>query len=132
MSFDRILLAVLASFVFLAGVGSLLAPAVFAERADYSTTPSALTEVRAFYGGLQIGIGLFLAWCVRAADRTSQGLLLSGLAVGGAGLGRMFGLLVDQTPTSHHLANLGIEAVTLVLVVIALSSVYRRSTQSVV
>jgi len=129
VSFDRVLLAVLTAFVLLAGVGCLVAPAVFAQQAEFSTTPSALTEIRAFYGGLQFGIGLFLAWCLRVPDRTSQGLLLGGLAVGGAGLGRMLGVLLDQAPTSHHLVNLGIEAVTVLLVAIAISRARRQATR---
>ncbi len=130
MSFERILLAVLAAFVLLAGVGCLVAPSLFAQQAQFQTTPSALTEIRAFYGGLQFGIGLFLVWCLRVPDRTSQGLLLGGLAVGGAGLARIFGVLLDQAPTSHHLVNLGIEAVTVLLVAIALSRPRRQPTGS--
>lgn len=126
MSFDRVLLVLLTSFVLLAGVGCLFAPAVFAQQAEFSTTPSALTEIRAFYGGLQLGVGLFLVWCLRASDRVSMGLLLGGLAVGSAGLARLFGILLDQAPTPHHLANLGIEAVTVILVAIALSRARRR------
>ncbi len=132
MSLERILLAVLAAFVLLAGVGCLVAPSLFAQQAQFQTTPSALTEIRAFYGGLQFGIGLFLVWCLRTPSRTSQGLLLIGLAVGGAGLARMFGILYDHAPTSHHLANLGIEVVTVVLVAIALSRGRRQPTGAAV
>lgn len=128
--FDRILLAVLTAFVLLAAIGCLVAPASFAQQAGYSTTPSALTEIRAFYGGLQLGIGLFLAWCLRVPDRVLHGLLLGALAVGGAGLARTFGVVMDQAPTSHHLANLAIEAVTVLLVVVALSRARRRQSRS--
>jgi hypothetical protein len=129
MSFERVLLAVLAAFVVLAAVGSLVAPSLFAQQAGrILATPSALTEIRAFYGGLQLGIGLFLLGCLRTPSRTSQGLLLVGLAVGGAGLARIFGMLVDAAATSHHLVNLGIEVVTVVLVAIALARIRRRPT----
>jgi hypothetical protein len=132
MSFERILLAVLAAFVLLAGLGCLLAPSLFAQQAQFQTAPSALAEIRAFYGGLQLGIGLFLLWCLRTTSRTSQGLMLVGLAVGGAGLARIFGILIDHAPTSHHLANLGIEVVTVVLVAIALSRARRQPTVAAV
>ena len=128
--FDRVLLAVLTAFVLLAGIGCLVAPASLAQQAGYSTTPGALTEIRAFYGGLQLGIGLFLAWCLRVPDRVSHGLLLGALAVGGAGLARGLGVFIDQAPTSHHLVNLGIEAVTVLLVVLALSRTRRRQSRS--
>ena len=128
--FDRVLLAVLTAFVLLAGIGCLVAPASFAEQAGYSATPGSLTEIRAFYGGLQLGIGLFLAWCLRVPDRVPHGLLLGALAVGGAGVARGLGVVIDRAASSHHLVNLGIEAVTVVLVVVALSRARRRRARS--
>lgn len=128
LSFERLLLAVLAVFVVLAGAGCLVAPALFAEQAQFQANPSALTEIRAFYGGLQLGIGFFLLWCLRTPTHTIQGLSLVGLAVGGAGLARLFGLLFDDTPTSHHLSNLAIESVTVVLVAVALARSRRKQT----
>jgi hypothetical protein len=41
----------------------------------------------------------------------------------------MLGILFDHAPTSHHLANLGIEVVTVVLVAIALLRVRRRAAR---
>ena len=102
MSFNRVLLGVLAAFVLLAGVGCLLVPAAFAEQAGFATGPSALTEIRAFYGGLQVGIGVFLVWCMRLQDRIATGLLLGGLAVGGAGLARALGVFLDGAPTPQQ------------------------------
>jgi Domain of unknown function (DUF4345) len=132
VSFEGVVLAVLTAFVFLAGIGCLAAPALFAQQAQFQTTPSAMAEIRAFYGGLQLGIGFFLVWCLRAPSRTFQGLLLVGLAVGGAGLARLFGILLDRAPTSHHLANLGIEVATVACVAIALSRLNRQSRGSAV
>jgi hypothetical protein len=132
MAFNRFLLLLLTTFVLLAGIGCLIAPAVFAEQAEFSTTASALTEIRAFYGGLQIGIGLFLVWCLRASDRISLGLALGGVAVGCTGLARLFGIIIDQAPTAHHLANLGIEAVTVLLVAVALLRTGWRSREPAV
>jgi len=120
VSLDRAVLAVSAAFVLLAGFGCLVAPGGFAQQVGFQTAPSSLTEVRAFYGGLQIGIGVFLVWCLRRPPHVSLALLLVALAVGGAGLARAFGMLFDHTPTTHHLTNLGIEIATVVLVVFAL------------
>ena len=120
MSFERGLLGFLAVFVVVAGIGCLLAPGSFAQQAGFSLNSSALTEIRAFYGGLQLGIAGFLIWCLRDPGRTSTGLLLGGLAVGGAGLGRVVGMAIDEVSTTHHLANLGIESATVAVVVVAL------------
>ena len=125
MSFERILLGFLTAFVLVAAIGCLLAPSLFAQQAEIVATPSALTEIRAFYGGLQLGIGFYLVWCLRSRARTAQGLVLVGLAVGAAGVARAFGVVIDGAPTAHHLANLGIEAATVALVAIALTRMRR-------
>lgn len=121
MSFDRGVLGFLAVFVLLGGVGSLVSPESLAEQAGWSATPAGLTEIRAFYGGVQIGLGCFLAWCVRTRKWTLPGLFVAGFAVGGIGLARAIGLLVDQEATTYHLVNLAIEFATVVLVAVAVS-----------
>ncbi len=127
MSLDRVVLALSSAFVLLAGISCLVAPASFAQQAGLAADPGALTEIRAFYGGLQIGIGCFLFWCIRQRTLTFVGLLLVGLAVGGAGIGRGFGMLVDQVPTAFHLMNLAIEVVTVGLVGAAILRNRRRA-----
>ena len=127
MSLDRVVLALSSAFVLLAGMSCLVAPASFAQQAGLAAAPSALTEIRAFYGGLQIGIGCFLFWCIRQRTLTVAGLVLVGLAVGGAGIGRGFGMLVDREPTAFHLTNLAIEVATVGLVVAAISRNRRPS-----
>lgn len=129
MSIRRVVLALSAAFVVLSGVACILAPASFAQQAGLSVTPGALTEVRAFYGGLQVGIGCFLFWCLRGEEATFAGLVLVAVAVGGAGLARTFGILVDREPTAFHLTNLAIEAITVAVVAIALST-HRRVAQT--
>lgn len=127
MSFDRLVLALSSAFVLLAGTACIVAPASFAQQAGLSIAPSALTEIRAFYGGLQIGIGCFLIWCIRQRILTFAGLLLVACAVGGAGIGRVVGMLVDQVPTAYHLTNLAIEVATVGVVAAAVSLNRRRA-----
>ncbi len=121
MSFARVVLALSSAFVLLAGVACLVAPESFTQQAGLPATASALTEIRAFYGGLQVGIGCFLIWCVRQRALTLAGLLLVGLAVGGAGIARAFGMLIDGAPTTFHLTNFAIEVVTVAVVAVAVS-----------
>jgi hypothetical protein len=121
MSLDRVVLALSGAFVLLAGVACVVGPASFSQQAGLSATPSALTEIRAFYGGLQVGVGCFLIWCVRQRALTFAGLLLVAFAVGGAGVARALGMLIDQAPTAFHLTNLAVEATTVALVAVALS-----------
>ena len=120
MSFDRVVLALNAAFVLLAGLACVLWPASLAQQAGLSVTPSTLTEIRAFYGGLQVGTGCFLFWCIRGQETTFAGLLLVALGVGGAGMARVLGMLVDREATAFHLTNLAIEVVTVAVVAVAL------------
>ena len=119
MALSRVVLGLSIAFILIAGLGSLIAPGSLASQAGLSTAPHALTEVRAFYGGLQIGVGLFLLWCFCRRE-ISLGLVLVGLAVGGAAIGRTLGILLDESPTPFHLGNLSIELITVALVAVAL------------
>lgn len=60
--------------------------------------PSAWTDVRATYGGFQLGMGLFLFWCLDAT-RVRTGLLLTLLSVGFVAASRGIGLIIDHSMT---------------------------------
>src|SRR5262245_15424798 len=75
MSFERVVLALNAAFVLFSGVSCLFGPASLAQQAGLSVVPRALTEIRAIYGGLNIGLGCFLIWCLRHRELTFAGLL---------------------------------------------------------
>jgi hypothetical protein len=121
MSLDRVVLALNGAFCLLAGVACVVAPASLAQQAGLSIAPSALTEIRAFHGGLLIGIGFFQLWCIRRPALTFAGLLMVALSVGGAGTARALGMFLDQQPTAYHLMNLAIEAATVSVVIFAAS-----------
>jgi len=129
MSFDRIVLALNAAFVLFSGIACLVAPASLAQHAGLSAMPNALTEIRAIYGGLTIGVGCYLIWCVRDRELTFAGLVLVAVSVGGAGVARVLGVLIDRDPTAFHLMNLAIEVVTVAVVVVALS-MHRRAARA--
>jgi peptidoglycan/LPS O-acetylase OafA/YrhL len=127
VSFDRGVLILLALFVLVAGLASFASPASLAQQAGWSATPGGLTEIRAFYGGLQVGLGCFLVWCTRRRERLLSGLLVAGFAVGGIGIARAFGLFLDQAPTAYHLGNLAVEIATVALVAVAVSRHRKRA-----
>ena len=129
VSFDRGVLSVLALFVLVAGVASFASPASLAQQAGWSATPGGLTEIRAFYGGVQLGPGCFIVWCARRLERVLPGLLVAGFAVGGIGIARAVGLFLDQAPTAYHLANLAVEIVTVALVAVAVVKHRKRATR---
>lgn len=57
--------------------------------------PSARTDIRAVYGGGEIGLGVFLFICARRADYESAGLLLGILGLGGMAFFRSVSLILD-------------------------------------
>jgi len=69
-------------------------------RADSAT---GLVELRAFYGGMEIGLGLFLAACVAKPEWQGAGLWLVLLANGGAGLARVLAILLGGAALGGYL-----------------------------
>lgn len=63
-------------------------------------SPSALAEIRSTYGGLHVGIALFLLACSVREDTRRVGLLFCALAFSGAGLARFAGVLEFRTTES--------------------------------
>ena len=56
-------------------------------------SPDAPVEIRAFYGGLELGIAAFLFACARNPRLVSAGLLFLALAFSFAGAARFLGVL---------------------------------------
>jgi len=76
--------------------------------------PSALTDVRATYGGFQIGMGIFMLLCLRP-DRLRLGMLLALISVGAIAGCRAVGLVVDGAFTDVLKGTIGFE-ITLTVV----------------
>lgn len=55
--------------------------------------PNAYVEIRAFYGGLELGIALYLLWSAQAAQRAPYALMMFGLVFFPAGAARAWGVL---------------------------------------
>jgi hypothetical protein len=76
------------------GLLYLLHPDALRDRAGiFPTTPAGLAEIRSTYGGLHVGIALFLLACAASEGRRRAGLLFCGLAFAGAGMARVAGIL---------------------------------------
>jgi len=78
------------------GFGFLLFPTTFCAAIDIElTSPTAITDIRATYGGFEIGLAVFLCFCARQPTFHGAGLLVTACAVGGFGAGRLFGIIMD-------------------------------------
>ena len=73
------------------------------------TSPDAPVEIRAFYGGLELGIAGFLLACARDPKLLSAGLLFMAIAFSFAGAARVLGVLQYGVAGSAHLVVAGVE-----------------------
>ncbi|MEX2556331.1 MAG: DUF4345 domain-containing protein [Actinomycetota bacterium] len=82
--------------------------------------PEALTDLRATYGGLQLGIGAFLIWAAYDAARHHAGLMLLAVTISAVAASRAFGLIVDGEATAGMVGALTFEVALSVAALILL------------
>lgn len=94
-------LLLLAAVVFIGiGVVFLLAPVEWARVVEIELpTPISRTDLRATYGGFDLGFGVFLALCAFRREWLRPGLAAMAIALAGFAGGRTYGILVDGCPS---------------------------------
>jgi hypothetical protein len=102
------------------GLAFLLAPGLLGLVELDASTPSARSDVRAVYGGIELGVGAFLAVCARRAPWQRAGLTAQALMLGGAALGRVASVAADGLPRPLALGLGALELLGAVLTVVAL------------
>ena len=105
------------------GVGAafLLIPGKYAEVLEISLpTAMARMDVRATYGGLELGFGIFLILCAVRREWVRPGLWALALATGGFAAGRLIGLLAEKTMSNFMLFFLVSEIVVTLLALLLL------------
>lgn len=111
------------------GIAGLVLPNMIVDMIGYQLIGAdAAIEVRAQYGGLFVGIGLFALWgCLRPEMwRASIGLML--MVYGGLALGRIVGLIVDGgIPGAYTYGATGFEIIMTILFGISLRRSYLAS-----
>lgn len=121
MSFARAYLRVVGVMGLFFGLVYLLAPEAMTHPTGFGPLgPNALTDVRATYGGLQIGAGLFLLWAAADAARVRIAVILQALTIGAVALCRLTGILIDGSPNSFLLSALVTEVAFTALALVAL------------
>lgn len=114
--------------VFIAyGLVSLISPAVPAGFAGLvMSNGDAFAEIRAMYGGLQTGVGLFCLLALIRAEYFRAGLILLVIVIGALAIARLLSaLLTTDVLTAYTWGALVYELVTVVLAGIALRQSYR-------
>lgn len=94
------------------GVLYLVSPATFTDPMGFGIlAPSALTDVRATYGGLQIGMGIFMFWCCMGTGRLYTGMFFALVSVASIAICRAIGLVIDGDAIDVLKMTLAFEAV---------------------
>ena len=106
------LLIIIAALIFLGfGVWFIIKPTVLAGIGIEATSPSARTDIRATYGGFELGVAALLFWCAWREDWHHIGLIAATLFVAGFGVGRAAGVLAEGGATAFMWALLAIEVI---------------------
>ena len=85
------------------GIWLLADPAAMEKVGIQATSKVGTAELRAFYGGMEIGLAIFLALCLWRPEWQAAGLWLVLLANGGAGLARLLGIFLSGAALGGYL-----------------------------
>jgi hypothetical protein len=98
MKLARLSLAVTALAYLGFGIGFLIKPELLETIGITLGSTAARVEIRGFYGGLELGVGVFFALAVTRPAWYEVALVAQSASLGGLVLGRLVGCLVDGWP----------------------------------
>lgn len=104
------------------GATFLLRPDLLAVAGVSVMGPSGATELRALYGGMELGLAAFFAVALRCRTWHRPALLLQVLTFAGLFLGRAYGLLADGAPERITFVLMTLEGLGLAVGLVALSA----------
>lgn len=112
MTLERGVLWVNCGLFVVFGLGFVLAPVTLSTWVTGSApgTASAVTDMRATYGGMALGLGVVFGLCAARPDRVAlgmRGVVVVMIALAGA---RLLGMIVDGPPNVFMYAFLAAEA----------------------
>jgi uncharacterized protein DUF4345 len=97
MNLSRIALLTAATGFTGFGIACLLRPKSMLKRVDIQATSArGTTELRAMYGGMEIGLGAFFATAMAKPEWSRPALLAQTLGLGGLAVARLAGIVSDH------------------------------------
>ena len=121
-------LSALAFAVF--GALFLVSPTTLGRIGIWLTLPNAVAEIRAFYGGLELGLAAFFVLALQRPAWFAPALMLQALAFGATAAARIFGILFEGGTTEIMLALAAAEVAGCVVAIVALSRLRRETPTS--
>lgn len=116
---ERFLTLISALTLFGFGIWLFAVPSALAGIGIALEGPTARIDVRATYGGFELGVSAFLFLCVARSQWTRVGLVASGFAIAGFGFGRLGGIVLEGGAEPLMWVFLGLEvALTAVIVAV--------------
>ncbi len=95
MKAPSILLRVVGIGLFVYAISFIYNPLLLAEMIGFKHhSPNTLVEITAFYGGLELGLGIFFVWASLKPERYYMGLMSFFFAFLSAGIFRVVGIIV--------------------------------------
>jgi Domain of unknown function (DUF4345) len=93
------------------------------------TNGDATSDARAVYGGMELGVGLFLGYSLASPLRRSQGLACATLALLGLGTARLIGILLEPhvSGATYQLLGTDLGGTTLCAVALVVSRARDRA-----
>lgn len=91
------------------------------------TSPAARTEIRAFYGGLELGCACFFAVAAARPGWYEAALHAQAASLGGIAIARLLGMLIEASASSTLLMLLAAEVVGSLLAIVALVRLRSRA-----
>lgn len=122
MAFQRTLLWINCVLFIVFGIGFILIPGSLSNLMTGSVpaTTSAMTDMRATYGGMALGIAIFFGICARNPDTVRIGLIASALALSCIAFGRIVGIFIDGSPNIFIYLLLSAEVLFAAMILFAL------------
>jgi hypothetical protein len=120
MNLTRLSLGITAAAFTGFGVACFLRPRQMLAKIDVQPTSSTgVTEIRAMYGGMELGLGAFFAYCAAQKGMERPALLAQIAGLGGLAAARIWSILKDE-PGAIMVPLALAEAGTAVLGIVAL------------
>jgi hypothetical protein len=127
---EKLLLTVMSLTTLGFGTAYVLAPEAMAALSGLAVTrPEATAELRGYYGGLQIGMGVLFALGLRFPSWSHVGLCTAAVLFLANGLGRVLGIVLAGQVDTFNLGGVTFEFTFGVLALILLRSRQNRSAQ---